>query len=779
MIRAANVPLGAGKTYQSARKAAEDIKKGKSTLLFAPTHAAGREFIGMIPAELLGDSYVVHLRGKSEETCLEAYTARPCTRCPVFKVQYGGDQLSAELEVAARGGIMTHERLMHLASQYGICSMLAGRLLAQAKTAKVVVAAHAYLGSKTTMNTLRGVKVDQIIIDEADNLFEVLLENSRRELILALPRQNLAYTVREECNGRCVGCIPHMVDMTGGRVTAGKIESLDGIDNHQNTVDMLMDAVNLVENACREGLIKDLFDFSSIREMISAISDRLPASCECASMLDYLRSVEAHNSPNRILIDERSEASSDFAVPIPVRAVASESYESLLQNCELTSPMMRSSVLRKLIFTDEVKSVEKWLHNAVETFIRLVDFLHGAPEEIYMLPEKHPIGMTEGGPPRCRLTVQYLDESHYRNVREYLKGRTRMLSGTLLSARMVAANLLLPLNEVDLVSCDVPFHNSALIIVHNHTTPTQIKPVSFPPWAYNDLYRAIQAMIPDIKILHFSTNTLKAGAFFRLSYNRKDLVERFRIELRHADYIQGDLASSGEVAIDDRSALLVVDKLRSPTARAVNRDSFNLCVVAGNGVADWSARIPLFLAARKLHEDLTLEDLIAYEQRRAVIQALMRAPRSAGKTVCLYCGNIHPMAFPPFLRNRIVTTQELVDLYRAEVEEVDGQNVKDQVVALAHGVVKFLNDGSLNITRSTLEVDGSILNRWPGRRSTAEKRLRHIDTCIARKGYVEKEWDRMGTRTDWNFFLVWLEEQKYIKRHTEGRKVVYIPCSSQ
>lgn len=208
---------------------------------------------------------------------------------------------------------------------------------------------------------------------------------------------------------------------------------------------------------------------------------------------------------------------------------------------------------------------------------------------------------------------------------------------------------------------------------------------------------------------------------------------------------------------------------------------FQLCSVFGNGIANWGDRIPLYLEARKLQADLTMWDFVSYEQKRAVTQALMRAPRNSEPTVCFYAGNLHVMAFPSFLSNRIVTTEELVELYYREIgkPEAGTKPIDLQLRAITYAIGQFLEKGEIAIQRTRVVVADDILNRWDGRRPEAEARLKHIDACIAGKGYIDRVRDRRGERPSWLAFLNWLVGEGHLVEEKRGMKRVYVRASTR
>jgi hypothetical protein len=204
---------------------------------------------------------------------------------------------------------------------------------------------------------------------------------------------------------------------------------------------------------------------------------------------------------------------------------------------------------------------------------------------------------------------------------------------------------------------------------------------------------------------------------------------------------------------------------------------FSLCTVFGNGYSNWDSRITLLLEAQRLYPGLTLDELIQDEQRRAVIQALMRAPRSGSKTVCLYKGNLHPRAFPSFMHHRIVTTSDLLGAHLALNPEVPPESVKEiknQIPIMADAIAKFILGEDLRVFVSKETVRDPLREAWPGRSDSFENKKTRIDERLDENGFVDKVKDKIGDRDSWTSALEFFVDQGYLRPENRGKKNVFM-----
>jgi hypothetical protein len=231
---------------------------------------------------------------------------------------------------------------------------------------------------------------------------------------------------------------------------------------------------------------------------------------------------------------------------------------------------------------------------------------------------------------------------------------------------------------------------------------------------------------------------------------------------------------------------LFIDKLRSPTARASDREQFDVLTVHRNGYPNWYDMMPLVSAVKEfVNPDVDLEAFIEYNRQRAVFQALLRNPRNERRHVSIYLsGDLHYTAYPDYLRNRVIPTEILMDKLKAEYPDKFLSNREVQIELLARvaagfldgaiddiddptpvfGDFKFKGDYGKGESARKVEVDLSelteqqqyIINGYIEKYSKntdhaeaykwAIERLKHVDTCIKENGYLDRTNDRKGKR---------------------------------
>jgi hypothetical protein len=174
------------------------------------------------------------------------------------------------------------------------------------------------------------------------------------------------------------------------------------------------------------------------------------------------------------------------------------------------------------------------------------------------------------------------------------------------------------------------------------------------------------------------------------------------------------------------------------------------------------------------------------------------------------------MAYPDYLRNRVIPIEILMDKLKVAYPDKFLCNRETQIELLARVAVGFL-DGAINdiddptpvftdfefkgdygkgMDARKVEIDLSeiseeeqhIINGYVEKHSedtdharayqTAIERLEHVKKCIAEKKYVDRVKDKKGTRTDW---IRWIEhciEKKYLHQQditvNNQKKTVYV-----
>lgn len=258
---------------------------------------------------------------------------------------------------------------------------------------------------------------------------------------------------------------------------------------------------------------------------------------------------------------------------------------------------------------------------------------------------------------------------------------------------------------------------------------------------------------------------------------------------------------------------LFIDKLRSPTARASDREQFDVLTVHRNGYPNWYDMMPLVSAIKQyVNPDIDLEAFIEYNRQRAVFQALLRNPRNEQRHVSIYLsGDLHYTAYPDYLRNRVIPTEILMDKLKAEYPDKFLSNREVQIELLARVAAGFLDGAIDDIDDPTpvftdfkfkgnygkgesarkVEVDlsnipndekyliESFVDEHRNNTDHAEaykwaiERLEHVKKCIAEKGYVDKVKDKKGKRQDWKKWIEHLIDKNFLEPveiKVEGKK---------
>jgi|GEM_PF-1882965 len=765
----ARAPLAAGKTYNAVEKAVRNLSNGLSTLILVPAHALGAEVLDAAKKRECSDGVVIPLRGKSDATCMEAHQKRQCKDCPIFKKLFEETELNESIE-AISDGVLFLRDLVVLAAKFGVCATMLSRKIAMSKRPKVIVAPYAYLSNSAAMDILERCHFDEIIGDEADNFLDSLVSALERRIVLMKPRQKKAHLVRGECGGHCHSCVPHIAESSeyGISPEGGRVDSFNGISNKRNFIDLVESSVVSIEQAVKSGIVHDLYEYNGIVTVVKSICDVLPEHEKDEPPNKFLSRIKGDSA---IALGE--DEGSQISIPIRVPEIRKSGGTVEFPDTDAPDINMRITHMIKNILVEEraTPADKERLKDDLKTVLTLVDFLQNASGHVYLVPEERID--KDSGYEQCRITLRRLDTDHYRRVLAFIQKKTWMISGTINSRKMIAIHLLTSEENISFVDAGILLHRSALLLIHNPNSKAEPAADDFPPWALLDLYLAVQEKINDVKILHFATNKDESRGFFEFLKDSAHFVSKFAPELRTKDGLSHDVSSSLEKPTM-REALLCVDTLRSSTSRGVNRDIFSLCTVFGNGFANWDSRITLLLEAKKLYPHLTLDDLIQDEQKRAVIQALMRAPRSGSKTVCFYKGNLHPAAFPSFMRHRIVTTSEILasHLEKQSLDSVDGINA--QIPILADAIAKFILGKELNIYASRDPVKDPLREAWLGRKDGFDNKKERIDQCIAEKGFVDLVGDKVGERGTWICAVEYFIQQGYLKPEKRKRKTVYV-----
>jgi hypothetical protein len=430
--------------------------------------------------------------------------------------------------------------------------------------------------------------------------------------------------------------------------------------------------------------------------------------------------------------------------------------------------------------------------------------------------EEREINQKYGGVNACGIKLRYLDTENYRGTVNFLRTRkTMMLSGTFLNRDRLSESLLLQPEELNYVDARVPMHKEFLILHHNPDMGKLVRSltlVSLARFSHNharELYNkivqersALSRCNRGTKFLHYAINTVQGNLFYgNLAKDEGNSI--FYIQNECPKRIQIPDWCSPEVKPERSLNWLFIDKLRSPTARASDREQFDVLTVHRNGYPNWYDMMPLVSAVKQfVNPDVDLEAFIEYNRQRAVFQALLRNPRNEQRHVSIYLsGDLHYTAYPDYLRNRVIPTEILMDKLKAEYPDKFLSNRETQIELLARVAAGFIEGTIDDIDDPTpvftdfkfkgnygkgesvrkVEVD---LNNIPNdekyliesfvdehRNNTdhaeaykwAIERLEHVKKCIANKGYVDKDKDKKGERPTWKKWIEHIVQKGFLQ----------------
>ena len=457
--------------------------------------------------------------------------------------------------------------------------------------------------------------------------------------------------------------------------------------------------------------------------------------------------------------------------------------------------------------------------------------------------EEAEINQKYGGVNACGIKLRYLDTENYRGTVNFLRTRkTIMLSGTFLNRDRLAESLLLQPEELNYVDARVPMHREFLILHHNPDMGKLVRNltlVSLGVFGNNtvmELLRRIVGKRDETKFIHYAINTLQGNVFYTGVKKDESRNKIFYVENECPKNTQIPRWCSAEERKTRSDNWLFINKLRSPTSRAVDREQFDVLVVHRNGYPNWYDMMPLVSAVKQfVNPDIDLEAFIEYNRQRAVFQTLLRNPRNEQRHVSIYLsGDLHYTAYPDYLRNRVIPTEILMDKLKAEYPDKFLSNRETQIELLARVAAGFLDgkiddiddlsacNGGSRSNRAKpqadptpvftdfkfkgnygkgesarkVEVDLSelteqqqyIVNGYIEKYSkdtdharayqTAIGRLNYVDTCIKENGYLDRTNDRKGKKSNWKQWVDYLLEVEYLKpikiKITRQSKTVYV-----
>ena len=745
-----------------AQKSIALAKEGNRVLILAPNHDACSEIIGMIKSQNNVDDSVtvVHMYGKRDETSLDNCAKKSCSQCKIFKRSIKKDFLK---NIVHRGKTYDIKLLQSESQNVGACPYALGMALSKAGSGTVVITVLSYLTHKSNRKYLEAVMPNIVFIDEGDVLFDLLADVNAKSIFLMGSRTNKNY-LNSSCPERCQDCKPHFADNVKSFIgpTPGIISDYSITSN--NMIEAFVNLVGIAEDHIKEGKIKpDIFNLDNIRQNIKNIEDALKIKDDNPTAAQYIENLIKDKPILRFFPDVPNEdGPCGILLDIHV-SVADQGRKLLYEIDELVEKNHSNRILTNL----KVDEGQKLDEPSVRAFIKLVELFNAAGDKLLILLEK--ANSKTGNP--CQISLKAVDAHNYIETVAFLKDRdTILLSGTFLHRKLVSACLLD--KNISYQNHKVEFHKNAVILTHN---PLMGKKFATPYRLHNleeahlkKIYEGL-ADLP-AKILHFGVNTKNSNRLFKMLQDDLNFTELYRLENHCNKSCEIDDNNKKEKDIPEAANLLVIDKLRSSTSRGINRNLFNLCVVHGNGYHNWLNYYPLHLMFQQQGFHIPLAELIDYNRSRAVFQALLRAPRDEGRTVCLYIGDKLFSEFPEDLMPRVISTFELcrhTKGYKGGVAE-QVRLIINFIRGFINEDLTFSNDQYKN-PESELSTDELFLVKsWQSEAQNgntsrfAAERLLHIKTILNREGKLQIKKHRIGKYNVWKDFVFYLVTKGYL-----------------
>ncbi|MCZ7679834.1 MAG: hypothetical protein M5U28_14145 [Sandaracinaceae bacterium] len=292
-----------------------------------------------------------------------------------------------------------------------------------------------------------------------------------------------------------------------------------------------------------------------------------------------------------------------------------------------------------------------------------------------------------------------------RGLRDWLlERRALLLSGSFVDVAVTTALLGLAPEAVDIRNASVPLHRGVEILVHSTGGLPTDQPESPRRLGASDLAAIITT----------------AGALHRVHFRRPLRVLLYGDSKRAAQGLAAELGkntglrvelvvhqrqrmlggSAIEVKARDMLAEVVVEHLRSPTSRGLDRE-FDVVVVFGSGRPAFGERQAVALILQ-MSMGLSLSGTeLAHESRlRAITQAALRRAGLAGRSVVLMVSDLLPSDLPPYIAGRARSASTLFAAEPGDPVPV----VERQRVALAMSIVELLRSGEVAVPMWWLPV---------------------------------------------------------------------------
>lgn len=251
-VRAIEAPMRSGKTYSVTQRAVDEAAAGKVTVIAFPAHGqiepAERYAKGML-ARAPSSSKVVHLLGIERACILPKDESRPkCSDClhgPTAKYQGpalvspGTDNRDAVRALVVEPGVYDEQRLRDTGAHYGMCPRTVSVSLVD--DAKIVLCTHAHLLDEGARGLLPLV-ADRVVVDEADQLIESLVERATTVLPIAVTRTKAEVPFHRDqtCQLSCEGC---SFQFGNAATTSKRATDVLSLPIHLNRADEFADPV--------------------------------------------------------------------------------------------------------------------------------------------------------------------------------------------------------------------------------------------------------------------------------------------------------------------------------------------------------------------------------------------------------------------------------------------------------------------------------------------------------------------------------------------------------
>jgi|GEM_PF-4593146 len=837
--------MGSGKTYQAVKYGIEQASSGKRILIPTYSHNAGEEICERA-IEFNVDVPIVHVYGRFKDTCHEQHLdCSACHKCPIG-VELLGSNDDAQLIRAdhlkflnANGFVADFNNLCKLAAPTGVCVSALSKALMISITESmhgggVAIVPTVYLMDTKLLRLPYKFKPDFVVIDEGDLLVDNMLSAHYSEILLAGSRSSIL-APHQSCQKDCSRCrLAFSSVMNGFHIEPERrVRSVDEDASIASFFDVVKETTNHVQELIEEAHIEsDLFDFTAISENIHRLekiflgmhSNDFPKKA-IPDWLDMLSDNKADEIVIEVVPEVEGVRTAERVVKVSCEKVfTAKGEEMLLTDVE----QRRDSDKQHYYFVNNhqphhvyarlwKKGHKRPGDHMVKIFIELALFWQHS-SGIYLVTPEVRTDVAENPNnepvPACRIKIQSLNIQAYAALREFMQmHKTMVMSGTILQPSMFAKLLMLSEDEIEFHDAKVPMHKHAHILVHTRRlghclSDRALRLASLQDNDLKDILVDVKHSVPGIKVLWFATNSKKADNLFYSCVHTSNFRPDWEI-VGEQDPATSKICSwSTPERRSNRSLpMITIDKLRSSGARAVNRGLYDVCIVSGNGYPAYSQLKALLVLFDGRNPEY-FWNLVEYNRRRAVLQALLRAPRDERETICMLIGDLHIGELPEDLQCRAWSTVELINEAKNQLGKqfIPGVQMQKAVISkwiesrltdrdfkeLVDGidpVGKYRDAGSeiIDPLESMSDDDRNLLLEWTVERDSTDshrtirdsrKRLERIRDILNERDYLEKTSDKVGNRNDWLSFLTFLKQKNFLEERKSGRKSVFVKGST-